>query len=137
MRDEDELGGDAACWSGLFNRDLLEDAPLGTPVIDLGAIAESFPGRGPAWTLQSEDLNVNLLRFRHGEGVDEHVNTEVDVLIVGIAGDGAVIVDGLSRELQPGQALLIRKGSRRGTRATGDSFAYLTCHRRRAGLMPR
>ena len=32
--------------------------------------------------------------------------------------------------------MIIPKGARRGTRVMGERFAYLTCHRRRAGLMP-
>jgi hypothetical protein len=39
------------------------------------------------WSLQeSRDLNVNLVQFTRGEGVGEHVNDEVDVLLVGVPG---------------------------------------------------
>jgi quercetin dioxygenase-like cupin family protein len=85
----------------------------------------------------SEDLNVNLLVFAADEGVDPHVNSEVDVLLVGVAGTGIVEVDGVSHELRPGLAVVIPKGARRGTRALHGRFAYLSCHRRRAGLWPR
>ena len=91
---------------------------------------------GAIWTRQSEDLNVNLLVFASGEGVAEHVNAEVDVLLVGIAGTGAVTIDGTRQILSPGHAIVVPKGTNRGIQSTTESFAYLTCHRRRGGLWP-
>jgi hypothetical protein len=32
--------------------------------------------------------------------------------------------------------VIIPKGSQRAIHCDGDHFAYLTCHRRRAGLVP-
>jgi hypothetical protein len=66
----------------------------------------------------------------------EHVNSEVDVVLVGIAGDGLVEVDGMAHLLRSGQAVIIPKGVRRAIRSTSGRFAYLTCHRRRTGLWP-
>jgi quercetin dioxygenase-like cupin family protein len=105
-------------------------------VLDLAAVARSDTARGPAATLRSDDLDVNLLVFGADEGVAEHANAEVDVLYVGIAGEGTVTVDGRSYSLRAGQAVLVPKGTRRGDLATTDHFAYLTCHRRRSGLRP-
>ncbi len=106
-------------------------------VVDLAAPAGAATAPGTAWTHVSEDLNANSLVFPAVEGVDPHVNSEVDVLLVGIAGAGIVEVDGGPNELRPDGALVVPKGTRRGTRALSDHFAYLTCHRRRAGLWPR
>jgi len=91
---------------------------------------------GATWTRQSEDLDVNLLVFTAGEGVADHVNAEVDVLLVGISGAGAVSVDGKREILCAGKAMIIPKGAQRGIRSISDPFAYLTCHRRRGGLWP-
>jgi mannose-6-phosphate isomerase-like protein (cupin superfamily) len=113
-----------------------EPPTVQTGLVDLGALARAANVPGAAWTNQSDDLNANLLVFRSGEGVHAHVNAEVDVLLIGIAGEGIVEVDGVSNELRPGLALVIPKGARRGTRALSDHFAYVTCHRRRAGLWP-
>src|SRR5688572_32531361 len=113
-----------------------EPPTVQTGLVDLGALARAANVPGAAWTNQSDDLNANLLVFRSGEGVDAHVNVEVDVLLIGIAGEGIVEIDGVSNELRPGLALVIPKGARRGTRALSDHFAYLTCHRRRGGLWP-
>lgn len=125
-------GGDPACWAHLFP----DEEEGERDVIDLPTLAREAGVTGAVWTRESDDLNVNLLVFPAGDGVQEHVNSEVDVLLVGIAGDGLVTVDGLPRVLRAGQAIVIPKGVRRGTRAVSDPFAYLTCHRRRAGLWP-
>lgn len=105
-------------------------------VIDLAALARASAARGAIWAYGGDELNVNLVRFAAGDGVAEHVNTEVDVLLVGIAGDGVVEVDGRRRPLRAGLALVIPKGARRAIGSGAGEFAYLTCHRRRAGLWP-
>jgi quercetin dioxygenase-like cupin family protein len=153
-RADEECGGDPPCWAHLFDDDATPpdsvemDRERGTAkiggssadgatwVLDLAEVARSSTARGPAETLRSNDLDVNVLVFGVGEGVAEHANTDVDVLIVGIAGEGIVAVDGQSHALRRGRAVLVPKGTRRGTRATTEGFAYLTCHRRRGGLRP-
>ena len=131
MSIDDEQGGDPACWSHLFEDD------NSSAVIDLAELANIVPGRGPIWTRQTDDLNVNLLRFSQEEGVAEHVNSEVDVLILGIAGHGTVTINGAENQLGAGQAVIVPKGAVRAISSTDEFFSYLTCHRRRAGLMPK
>ena len=143
--DEPE-GGEPACLAHLFTDLQVEEQTVSAPesgsggnepaIVDLAAIARAGAAAGTAWTRQSDDLDTNLLVFATGLGVEEHVNDEVDVLLVGIAGEGMVTVDGVRRILRPGRALVIAKGTRRGTLALRDPFAYLTCHRRRTGLWP-
>jgi quercetin dioxygenase-like cupin family protein len=90
---------------------------------------------GVVWTLEgSSDLNANLLRFDAGEGVEEHVNDEVDVMFVGVAGSGIVRVDGEEHILSAGTLVFASKGTRRSTGASSDGLAYLTVHRRRGPL---
>ncbi len=105
-------------------------------VFDLSALARASAGHGAIWSALAEDLNVNLVAFDPGQGVDEHVNAELDVLVVGIAGEGTLEVDGRRLPLAAGQATIVPKGSRRAIRAGRERFVYLTCHRRRAGLWP-
>lgn len=93
-------------------------------------------GPGPVWTRSSDDLNVNLLSFDLGQGVPAHVNDEVDVLLVVVTGEGVLELDGTAHALRPGQVCLMPKGAMRAIRSVGGSFAYLSCHRRRGGLMP-
>jgi quercetin dioxygenase-like cupin family protein len=90
---------------------------------------------GVIWTLEyGDDLNVNLVRFDTGGGVKEHVNDEVDVLFVGVAGSGSVRVEGEDYVLFAGTLVFAPRGSRRSTGASSDGFAYLTVHRRRGPL---
>lgn len=106
-------------------------------VVDLAALARLHTVRQPVWAYGGDDLNVNLLVFEGDEGVVEHMNTEVDVLLVGIAGEGVVAVEGTDHPVRAGQALVIPKGGRRAIRSAGRGFTYLTCHRRRGGLWPQ
>jgi quercetin dioxygenase-like cupin family protein len=108
-----------------------------TRLVDLVALAAQSADRGPIWSHQGDELNVNLLLLPEGSGIAEHVNSEVEVLIVGVAGEGAVEIDGTPHRLASGQALVVPKGARRAIRSVGGRFAYLTCHRRRAGLWPQ
>jgi quercetin dioxygenase-like cupin family protein len=111
-----------------------EDNDVG--VVDVGALARQPSDRQPLWAYQGTDLNVNLLAWNTGDGVAEHRNAEVDVLIVCIEGRGIITVEDVDYPLQTGQVLIIPKGMRRAIRGTSDRFAYLTCHRRRSGLWP-
>jgi quercetin dioxygenase-like cupin family protein len=151
VTDEEEYGGDPPCWAHLFEEetigleieaDRIEPSEPAMPnqclaqIVDLAALVRSATAPGAIWTRQSEDLNVNLLVFASGEGVAEHVNAEVDILLVGIAGEGAVTINGTRQILSAGHAIVVPKGTNRGIQSTSDPFAYLTCHRRRGGLWP-
>ena len=102
----------------------------------IAEILASTEGRtGVVWShRESGDLNVNLVRFTEGEGVGEHVNDEVDVLLVGVSGFGEVCIDGRSHGLSGGTLIFIPKGARRSTQGISTDFAYLTVHRRRGPL---
>ncbi len=103
--------------------------------LDLLGISATDTGTGVIWALGgSDDLNANLVRFAAGGGVEEHVNEEVDVLFVGVAGSGFVSVEGRGHTLSNGALVFVPKGARRSTRATSDDFSYLTVHRRRGPL---
>jgi quercetin dioxygenase-like cupin family protein len=107
---------------------------------DLLALADARVGvveAGVRWHLRGDgDLNANLVSFPEGEGVGEHVNDALDVLIVGMGGEGDVIVDGVPHALSLGSVVLVPRGSRRATRARSERFSYLTVHRRRAPGIP-
>ncbi len=90
---------------------------------------------GVVWTLEQDgDINVNLVRFPVGRGVGEHVNEEVDVLVVGVSGSGVVAVDGHEHRLRAATVAFVPKGARRSMRSDSADFAYLTVHRRRGPL---
>jgi quercetin dioxygenase-like cupin family protein len=104
--------------------------------MDLNELAAVAGERaGVIWTLEeSGDLNANLVRFDRGGGVGEHVNEEVDVVFVGVAGSGLVRVDGEELPLSAGALVFVPKGTGRSTVALSDGFAYLTVHRRRGPI---
>ena len=103
---------------------------------DLNELAAAACGReGAIWTLEeSSDLNANLVRFEAGRGVGEHVDDEVDVLIVGVSGSGTVSVDGEAYPVSNGTVIFVARGAARSTRAASEGFAYLSVHRRRGPL---
>ncbi|HWH15561.1 MAG TPA: hypothetical protein VNT51_12520 [Miltoncostaeaceae bacterium] len=105
----------------------------GAERLDLAAVAAGDrPRAGVRASLGGDgDLNANLVSFPPGEGVGEHVNAERDVLIVGVAGTGAVVVDGVAHEVAPLTAVRVPRGARRATRAGRERFSYLTVHARR------
>jgi quercetin dioxygenase-like cupin family protein len=110
-----------------------ESSPI---AIDLRDLLAQQPGQGPVWTHAAEELNVNLLVWPQGHEVAEHVNSEVDVLIVGMQGQGSISIDGQPYDVAPQTVVLIPKGARRAIMARSAGFAYLSIHRRRAGLQP-
>jgi quercetin dioxygenase-like cupin family protein len=101
-------------------------------------LASTKKRTGVIWSLQeSRDLNVNLVQFTEGEGVGDHVNDEVDVLLVGVSGSGEVRINGTLHWLSSGTLVLLPKGAQRSTRGTSANFAYLTVHQRRGPLKIR
>jgi quercetin dioxygenase-like cupin family protein len=105
-------------------------------LIDIAAALRQASNDGPIWSVNSEQLNVNLLRLAPGDAIAEHVNAEVDVVLVIFEGRGELTVDGSAYALGPGRVIAIPRGARRAMRCTAGPLVYLTCHRRRAGLMP-
>lgn len=90
---------------------------------------------GVIWTLDaSSELNANLVQFGTGHSVEEHVNDEVEVIVVGVSGEGTVTVDQQEHALSAGMLVFIPKGARRSTVSASEDFAYLTVHRRRRPL---
>ena len=91
-------------------------------------------GLGPLWGLASDDLNATLLVWPPGHEVAEHVNDELDVLVVVLEGNGEVVVDGQPHAVVAGFALLIPRGSSRHITAGDKGLRYLSVHRRRGPL---
>ena len=110
---------------------------------DLYALATDAEARalaGPAWSLATGDLNLNLVRLPPGDEIPGHVNAEVDVVYLVFAGSGSIVLgegDTSARPMAPGGLFVVPKGLYRAIRAGEQGVVYLTCHRRRTGLMPR
>jgi quercetin dioxygenase-like cupin family protein len=65
----------------------------------------------------SSELNANLVHFGTGQGVGEHTNDEVEVIILGVSGSGIVTVDREEHALSAGMLMFMPKGARRSTGA--------------------
>lgn len=101
--------------------------PTDPVVADLLAPA----GRGAAWSATSVDLNVNLVVWPSGGGVDAHVNAERDVLWVVLEGRGEVTIDGAVHAVRAGWAAVLPKGAERAVRAGPEGIRYVSAHLRR------
>jgi mannose-6-phosphate isomerase-like protein (cupin superfamily) len=91
-------------------------------------------GTGPLWGMASADLNATLLAWPPGHEVAEHVNAELDVLVIVLDGHGSATIDGASHDLVAGSAILIPRGTRRRITADEVGLRYLSVHRRRGPL---
>lgn len=61
-------------------------------------------GSGPLWGIASSDLNATLLVWPAGHEIAEHVNAELDVLVIVLSGRGSATVDGATHDLGAGAA---------------------------------
>ena len=100
-------------------------------------VAEASPEqRGALWRLSepARQLDANLIRLPAGADVGEHQENDLDVMLLVVAGSGALL--DVERELPLGVGSLawLPRGARRGLRAGPDGLVYLTVHRRRPGL---
>jgi hypothetical protein len=102
---------------------------------------------GALWRLAEpgRQLDANLVRLAPGAEVGEHVEGELDVLLVVVAGDGELgggalgvgQPGGTGPEREPlaaGTVVWLPRQSHRSLHAGPDGLVYLTTHRRRPGL---
>lgn len=85
---------------------------------------------------ESEDLDFTLVQWNDGGGVAEHLNGEVDVLMIVLGGEGTAIVGGEQFTMSPGDVLLIPKDTARSIQSSSKGFRYLNVHKRKRRLMP-
>lgn len=114
----------------------MHEAPSAVPPVPVELLAEVARATSPgvARALTGAELNVNLVVLLAGSHITTHVNDAVEVLIVVLAGRGFAELDGARRDMAPGDALVIPRGTRRALGPASERFAYLTCHRRRPPL---
>lgn len=103
---------------------------------DLSGILQGAEGDGVQWAVETPgELNVNLVHLEAGHAVGEHVNDEVDVVIVVLAGQGWLTIDGERTDLAAHVVAYVPRHTRRGVHAgAGHGLDYLSIHRRRAPL---
>ncbi len=88
---------------------------------------------GVIWGLDSPQLNANLVKLDADNVIDDHVNTDLDVLLVVQAGDGSVTIDGRVHDVAADSVVLIPAGTSRSIRAR-RRLLYFSIHHRREGL---
>ncbi len=110
--------------------------PASGLTMDLLALLGQVPGQGALWSHAGAELNLNLVAWPVGAGVAEHTNTEVEVLIIGVAGEGIVTIGSEEHVIRPGRVTLVPKGVSRAIHSRSPRFAYLSVHRSRPGLQP-
>lgn len=113
-----------------------EASPITPTCVDLLETCRAASASGPQWGHESDDLDMTLLSWERGRQVEPHVNDEVDVLWIGVAGEGVATVNGNTYQLRPGVTLLIPKGCERAVESHSEQLCYLSVHRRRPGLRP-
>ena len=86
--------------------------------------------------MQSDELNATLLAWPPGAGVAEHVNGELETVLLVLDGSVRVCVDGTELELSVHQLLVLPRGSARSLTAGPGGVRYLSLHRRRGPLLP-
>lgn len=93
-------------------------------------------GSGVVWSLDDDgaEVNVNLVRLEAEAEIATHVNREVDVVIIVVAGSGWLGLEGHTQTLTRSVLALLPKGTPRSVLAGPDGIAYVTVHRRRAPL---
>ncbi|MER5352121.1 hypothetical protein ABT093_17545 [Kitasatospora sp. NPDC002551] len=96
-------------------------------------------GAGALWRLTGAErqLDANVVRLRPEASVAEHVEPDLDVLVLGIAGRGTLRCGGVEHSLEPGALRLLPRGAARAVSAGPEGAVYLTVHRRRPGMAVR
>lgn len=133
----DDVGGDAPCWAHLLDGDEPSDPfgrePRSATIVDLGAT--DTRGRGAVWSLpHGGDLDANLVHLDPGDAIDAHVNAEVDVALLVIAGSGTITIEGHAATIGRDSFAVVPKGTCREVRASTGGITYLSIHRSRGGL---
>lgn len=122
MNDE---GGDPACWAHFGGDEFV-------------TTFESFhdeEGSGVVWSLpHGGGLDANIVRLAARDTIGEHVNDQLDVLVVVWSGSGELVVDDRRVLLLPGTIAHIERGARRSIRAGDEGLVYLSTHRNRGPL---
>lgn len=104
---------------------------------DIGSVTAADAARaGALWRLAEpgRQLDANIVRIPPEGGVETHIEPDLDVLLVVVAGDGTLDGAPGPRPLAPGSVVWLPHGSARSLTAGRDGLSYLTVHRRRPGM---
>jgi mannose-6-phosphate isomerase-like protein (cupin superfamily) len=124
-----EVGGDAACWAHLF------DDRCVTSFTELAGADGADGADGVVWSSpRGGGLDANVVRLGAGNAIEEHVNEQVDVLLVVWSGTGELEIDDRRVPLAAGTVALIPRNARRRIVARTGGLTYLSTHPARGPL---
>jgi len=136
MTDE---GGEPACWAervcdgcGALVEAEIDHRCVRTARLDL---VRPGPGAdGVVWSLGGpRQLEANVVDLGPAAGISEHLNEDVDVLILILGGSASIIVDDVARFLAEHDLALVPRGARRALVAGAGGARYLSIHMARPG----
>ncbi|MBD0418463.1 hypothetical protein AB0L35_34250 [Streptomyces sp. NPDC052309] len=113
------------------------DAPLPRILCDTaGLLASGDAPAGALWKLAEpgRQLDANVVRIPPAGRVGTHTEPDLDVLLLVLAGEAALICADGRRSLREGVLTWLPHGSARGIVAGAEGVTYLTVHRRRPGM---
>lgn len=98
-------------------------------------IAAALAAAGPRirWSVENQ-LQANLVSLEPDAVVDEHTERELDVLLVVVAGEGALYANGSEQRVVAPAVVVLPAGTTRAVVAGPQGLAYVTAHRRRTGM---
>jgi quercetin dioxygenase-like cupin family protein len=120
-----------------------QSAPLPRVLAEFGRLLEAAgtpaDGRersGALWRLEEDErqLDANLIKLPPEHRVETHRETDVDVLLLVLDGDGTLHTEAGALELAPHALVWLPRGSQRAIVAGPRGLAYLTAHMKRAGM---
>jgi quercetin dioxygenase-like cupin family protein len=113
------------------------DQPVPRVLADLYALADD-PAleSGARWRLAEAErqLDANLVHLPAGRRIDTHVEPDLDVVLVVVAGDGIFGTAAGPQHVAAGNLVWLPHGASRDLTAGASGLSYLTVHRRRPGL---
>ncbi|MGZ3097331.1 hypothetical protein [Streptomyces sp. H72] len=91
---------------------------------------------GALWRLAEpgRQLDANVVRIPAAGRVDTHTEPDLDVLLLVLDGEGALVGSEGRQPLRAGALAWLPHGSTRAVHAGPDGVTYLTVHRRRPGM---
>ena len=115
----------------------MPEQPTVRVLADVHELVDDSPvPAGARWTLAEpgRQLDANLIHLPAGHHVDTHTEPDLDVILVVVAGGGAVGTPDGPQSVADGNLVWLPRGSTRTITAGKDGLSYLTVHRRRPGL---
>ncbi|MFE5191537.1 cupin domain-containing protein [Streptomyces sp. NPDC056628] len=116
-----------------------EEEPLARLLCDVTTLTDAPASAGVLWRLAEpgRQLDADVVHLPPGRRVGTHVEPDLDVLLLVVAGEGTVTGLGGDQPLATGGLLWLPRGSRRALAAGERGLSYLTVHRRRPGMTVR